>query len=598
MFCQYDSGKIFLAFFDKTDIKLPEPYYPYRQKLNLPVMSGISAPHVSPDPTLVRKVHGLIAGRLALMFLLLLASWWWTNSFPAGSASFENFPSGLAIFFLVSIALSGVYYLVLRLNDDLLLQMRVQFLVDILFVTGLVWQTGDLLSPYITLYVILICVSGFFLSKNDTLIIAGGCVACFTALSVLIGQELLFSYSGEARASRIVQIIGFNNVAILLVGLLAARMSERRRVAEELKETAASFADLNVLHERIIQSIGSGLITTDLEGKIYAFNRAAEEISGLRANETIGESVFTLLGDEIRPAIGICLGSPDRNSFESGPFEAKMRTALRKDGSRRRVTVLCSVSPLFGRHGRFSGLIITFQDVTQIRQLEETLRRSDRLAAVGRMAAGLAHEIRNPLGSMSSALQFMQEKSTSTPDEASLMNVVLRESDRLNGIITNFLAYARPSANGFSHQTAEMDLGQALRDCFSLLRHSPEVRDFHLLDCELPTSTVTINANETEIKQVFWNLLQNAIQAMPAGGRLSVRLTEKGQNFVRTEFQDTGCGISAETKRHLFEPFSHGARGMGLGLSIVHKIVTDHGGRIDVQSAVGKGTRITVDLPK
>jgi signal transduction histidine kinase len=130
------------------------------------------------------------------------------------------------------------------------------------------------------------------------------------------------------------------------------------------------------------------------------------------------------------------------------------------------------------------------------------------------------------------------------------------------------------------------------------LRHSPEVRDFHLLDCELPTSTVTINANETEIKQVFWNLLQNAIQAMPAGGRLSVRLTEKGQNFVRTEFQDTGCGISAETKRHLFEPFSHGARGMGLGLSIVHKIVTDHGGRIDVQSAVGKGTRITVDLPK
>ena len=294
--------------------------------------------HVLPDPTLVRKVQGLIAGRLALMFLLLLASWWWTNSFPA-AAALENFPSGLALFFLGSIALSCVYYLVLRIYNNLLLQMRVQFLIDILFVTGLVWQTGDLLSPYITLYIILICVAGFYVSKNGTLIIAGGCVACFTALSILIGQELLFSYSGEARASRIVQIIGFNNVAILLVGLLAARMSERRRVAEELKETAASFADLNILHERIVQSIGSGLITTDLEGKIYAFNRTAEEISGLRASETIGESVFSLLGDEIRTAIGICLGSPQRNSFESGPIEVKMRTALRKDGSQRHVTV-------------------------------------------------------------------------------------------------------------------------------------------------------------------------------------------------------------------------------------------------------------------
>ena len=255
-------------------------------------------------------------------------------------------------------------------------------------------------------------------------------------------------------------------------------------------------------------------------------------------------------------------------------------------------------SEVFGRHGRFSGLIITFQDVTQIRQLEDTLRRSDRLAAVGRMAAGLAHEIRNPLGSMSSALQFMQERSTPTPEEASLMNVVLRESDRLNGIITNFLAYARPTANGFSRENAAMDIGQAIRDCVSLLSHSPEVSDFHVLDCNLPSEPITINANETEIKQVFWNLLQNSIQAMPNGGKLGVRLTEKGQNFVRIEFQDTGCGISAEAKKHLFEPFAHAARGMGLGLTIVHKILTDHGGRIDVKSSHKKGTRMPADLSK
>jgi two-component system sensor histidine kinase PilS (NtrC family) len=560
-------------------------------------MSRSASISFSQEPGLVRKVQSLIVARLGLIFLLLLASWWWTNGLPESTA-IDSFPSALSLFFLVSIGLSGVYYLALRLNNNRLLQLRIQFSIDILFVTGLVWQTGDLLSPYITLYVILVCVAGFFLSKTDTLLLAASCVGCFTLLTVLTGQSLLFSFSGEARPSRMIQIIGFNNVAILLVGLLAARLSERRRVAEELKETAASFADLNILHERIVQSIGSGLITTDLDGKIYAFNRAAEEISGLRADETIGESVFSLLGEEIRPAVGLCLGAADGSGYLSGQFEAKMRAALRKDGSRRRVTVSCSVSPLFGRHGRFSGLIITFQDVTQIRALEETVRRSDRLAAVGRMAAGLAHEIRNPLGSMSSALQFMQEKSRPTPEEASLMNVVLRESDRLNGIITNFLAYARPSANGFSREMTEMDIGQALRDCFSLLRHSPDVRDSHVLDCELPKIPVTLTANETEIKQVFWNLLQNSIQAMPDGGRLYVRLNDAPDKFVRIEFQDTGCGIGAEARKHLFEPFAIGARGMGLGLSIVHKIVTDHGGRIDVQSAVKKGTRITVDLPR
>jgi Signal transduction histidine kinase regulating C4-dicarboxylate transport system len=143
-----------------------------------------------------------------------------------------------------------------------------------------------------------------------------------------------------------------------------------------------------------------------------------------------------------------------------------------------------------------------------------------------------------------------------------------------------------------------MDVGTALRDCISLLRHSPEVCDSHILDFELPNTSVKLSANEIEIKQVFWNLLQNSIQAMPYGGRLLVRLNDATGKFVRIEFQDTGCGIGPEAQKHLFEPFAIGARGMGLGLSIVHKIVTDHGGRIDVQSAVKKGTRITVDLPK
>ena len=160
-----------------------------------------------------------------------------------------------------------------------------------------------------------------------------------------------------------------------------------------------------------------------------------------------------------------------------------------------------------------------------MRALEESLRRSDKLAAVGRLAAGLAHEIRNPLGSMSSALQFVQEKVPPGTDEASMMDVVLRESRRLNNIIANFLAYARPSSDGFvADDTAYIDVGETIRDCIALLRHSPEFTDAHTLTFDLPADPIRLDVSETKIKQVLWNLLQNSIQAMPDGGDLSIAL--------------------------------------------------------------------------
>ncbi len=544
--------------------------------------------------TISTKIQRLILGRLALIFLLLLASWWWTHNYLELSAAF--FPIQLFLLFIFSIFLTAIYLLFLYFNNNFLWQIRIQFFIDILLVTFLVWGTGDLISPYITLYIILISAAGYFLENRESLFIAILCAICFTIVPILTSQSFILSFSGEDRPSRFVQVTAFNIVAILIVGLLASRLSERRKISQQLKESIESFADLHLLHERIVESIHSGLITTDLEGKIYTFNRAAEEISGLQAEEIIGQSVFSIFDKDIHAPIDICLRTFQNNKYSTEHFEAGILTNSDIHVSQRQVMVACSVAPLVGKKGDVYGLILTFQDITQIRVMEETLRRSDRLAAVGRMAAGLAHEIRNPLGSMSSALQFLQPKVSM--DDANLMDVVLRESDRLNKIITNFLSYARPPTDGFSKENyADTNISEAIRDCLTLLRHSPEVKENHFFDSELPEKPVIISVNETQIKQVLWNLLQNSIQAMPNGGKLSLKLREFPGKNIQIIFEDTGEGISSEKLEHLFEPFSDGAKGTGLGLSIVHKIISEHGGRIDVQSEIGKGTKITVELP-
>jgi two-component system sensor histidine kinase PilS (NtrC family) len=543
---------------------------------------------VTKDLPLRSKVQRLILGRVAFLLLLLMANLWRSTGIFA-SAEPES-ADGLVIAFALTAGLTLIYLAALQFAPRLLDQVRIQLFIDLLLITWLVWLTGDIISPYVTLYIVLISVAGFFLGRAETLYFAIACALIFTLLCGLTAQNVLYSGSGEQPASRILQIVGVNNVAILLVGLLAARLSERRRLSEELKYAEEMFANLNVLHERIVESIGSGLITTDLVGRIYAFNRSAEEITGLRSRNVIGKNIFELFGEDIREHVAVSLDPHRTESFDAVHFE----TNIQKSGGPDRVTVSCSVVPLTGRSGQTNGLIMTFQDVTEVRSLEEEIRRSDRLAAVGRMAAGLAHEIRNPLGSMSSALQFLQERSEAPDDEVKLMDVVLRESDRMNSIITNFLAFARPAANGTGEHRDEIDVGAGLTDCLALIKHSPEVTDKHEFKLESPDSPAKILANETQLKQVFWNLSRNAIEAMPGGGTLTVRLAHAAGNRVLIEFADTGLGMDQEMLDHVFEPFISGSGGTGLGLSIVYKIVNDHGGTIDIQSTPGDGTSVTM----
>ena len=549
-------------------------------------MPSLDEKMVPANLTEIQRVQTLIVGRLLAIFLLLVTSWIWYSG--RMEISLDVFPRGPLLVFISSIGLTVVYFLLLRLSNTVAWQIRAQFIVDVLLITWLVWRTGDLTSPYITLYIVLISVSSAFLKPRETIIMAFIAIAFFVTLSILTSLAILESSGAPQPINKIVQIISFHVVAFFVLGLLAARLAERRTSGEELRIAAKSLADLRALHERIIESIRSGLITTDLDGTIYTFNTSAAEITGYDPEAMRGKTIFSLFGD-VEYQIEVSLEAV-RAGEPQPRFECDLLTP---DGFVVRIGF--AVSPLTSEASEVTGLIITFQDLTEIRSMEESVRRKDRLAAVGRVGAGLAHEIRNPLGAMRGAIQVLQSNTPPESIQADLMDIILRESDRLNSIITNFLSYARPKVGSL----AETDICEAIRDTFTLLRHSPDVQTGHELKEFLPNDPLFISADVSQLKQVFWNLARNALQAMPDGGLLSVRLEPFSHSRIRIIFEDSGKGMTPDQVEQLFEPFSNSTSGgTGLGLSIVYQIIRDHGGTINVRSSEGEGTVITIELPR
>ncbi len=548
-------------------------------------MHSLDEKELSANFSQMRRVQNLIIGRLIVICLIFATTWIWYSS--RLDLSFESLLQGPFLIFSISIGLTIVYFLFARLSKRVEWQIWLQFVLDAFLITSLVWLTGDLTSPYITLYIVLISVSSLYLKPLSTLFMAFVCVLMFTALAVMTSLSYIEPTGSVQITSKVIQIVSFHTVAFLVVGLLAARLSDRRFSGEELAEATKSLASLRALHERIIESIRSGLITTDLAGNIYTFNAAATEITGLRSDEMRGKQLFSLFGN-IQQQIDLTFSAVAKG--EPLPrFEADLSSP---DGFALRIGY--SISQLFSEENKATGLIITFQDLTEIRSMEENARRKDRLAAVGRVGAGLAHEIRNPLGAMRGAIQVLQSSTPPESMQASLMDIILRESDRLNAIITNFLSYAKPKVGNYS----EIDVGEAIRDTLTLLRHSPDVRTDHKLVEILPSYPILISADITQLKQIFWNLARNAIQAMNDGGTLSIELESMPSDRIKIVFTDTGQGMSQEAVERLFEPFANSTSGgTGLGLSIVYQIIRDHNGTINVRSIEGSGTVITVELP-
>jgi two-component system, NtrC family, sensor histidine kinase PilS len=536
-----------------------------------------------------QRLWWLVAGRaavgLALLLLGLLSARDPLSEALAADSRGATYAASALFAFSLACALA------LRFSRiPLRAQAAAQLFCDVAVVTWLVGAGRHLNSPHVALYVVVISVASLLLGARGALLTSVGCAVSYTSLMLARALGLLGAGGGieAATLGEVMTNVGLYDAAFLFVGLLAARLSERQvRSDVQLIEATHALEKLRALHERIVESIRSGLVTTDLGGRIYTFNSAAEEITGYRAEALRGQHVSILFGqidDHAEAAVEAARGGRQNPRFEAD--------CLTAEGLRLRLGY--SISPLQDERGATTGLVITFQDLTQVRALEETRRRQERLAAVGRVAAGIAHEIRNPLAAMRGSIQVLSSEANGDPAQAELMGIVLRESDRLNRIITDFLTYARPR----QVELGETDLREPLRETFTLLRHSPETLPGHVLLDDVPEEPVSVRADAAALRQVFWNLARNALQAMPAGGTLRAEMARTEDGRVRVCFADTGDGMTPEQVERLFEPFSSArAGGTGLGLSIAYQIVRDHGGTITVRSREGHGTTIIIELP-
>ena len=473
--------------------------------------------------TLGQKLWWLILARVAAATLLFLARVLWAHASTARAWAEMLSP------LLLVCGLTALYALARAFSRSFILQARVQFLVDIIMVTWLIWATNVIRSPYIAVYIVVIAASSLFLGPRDAIVISVACAVAFTG-SALVALNRLgpvgTSYLTDGGRAQTFQAIGLFDISFLVVGLLSARLAARQSRSDvRLQAATQSLATLRALHERIVESIRSGVVTTDLQGRIYTFNAAAAEITGYHEADVRGQEASIFFGD----LSDIINGSMEiTKAPDASPrFEANCLTA---DGLRLRLGF--SVSPLFLEGGDTTGTVITFQDLTHIRALEETSRRQDRLAAIGRMAASIAHEIRNPLAAMRGSIQMLRADMEGESSQTELMEIILRESDRLNRIISDFLNYARPR----SIIQSKVDVGESLRQTFTLLRNSAEISESHLLKENVPETPVLIDADSEQLQQVFWNLARNALQSMPGGGSLRAVVHNHSPNRLRIAF--------------------------------------------------------------
>jgi two-component system sensor histidine kinase PilS (NtrC family) len=539
-------------------------------------------------PALGARLWWLISGRAAGLIVLVLIGVVWKSSVPG-----HGVVASLSVVTPIIVTVVGltIVYCALRLLwKNYLAQARLQLFADILLVTWLVWATGNVSSPYAALYVVIISIASLFVGPRGTMITSIGSAAAFNACALLaisgIGPFAANGINNQSIANTI-QFVGISDVSFLVVGLLAAKLADRQTRSDvQLAAATRSLADLRALHERIVESIRSGVITTDLQGHIYTFNAAAEEITGYKALDVRGEDASIFFGDMTRQI------ADSMNAAANGTVSPRFQAdCLTPNGLALRLGF--SIAPLSGESGETSGMVITFQDLTDIRALEETSRRQDRMAAVGRLAASIAHEIRNPLAAMRGSIQMLRSEMDADTEQAQLMEIILRESDRLNKIVADYLNYARPRPA----ELKNVDISALVADTFKLLRNSAELSAGHVLEEELPDRPAIVSGDPEQLKQVCWNIARNALKSMPEGGKFSVALFDVDGNRLRLSFSDTGCGMTPEQVERLFEPFNSNTGGTGLGLSIVYQIIRDHSGTINVRSLQGEGTTITVELP-
>lgn len=500
----------------------------------------------------------------------------------------------ISVLTIITYLLTLLYAIILPRIKNLRRFCYLQITADIFVETGVIYVTGGIESPLSFLYTLSIISAGIIYYRPGIYFIASIASICFgTFIDLeyynLIHPIYIYPKSDIANEGSYVFYITFVTICtFFLVALLTGFLVEKLRLTrKELSEKSGHLQELRAFHENVVESMGSGLLTISMDKRITSFNNAAAKITGFTFFEIKGKVFSEIFQFPEFPVIqGITDG--DFPNHLEGIF-------TRKD--KKKIFLEMNISSLKNNEGNIKGYIGVFQDKTEFKKMEERVVQAERLAAIGSIAAGIAHEIRNPLASMSGSIQVLKQKPWVEKESKDLMDIVVRETDRLNNIVTRFLDYARPHPV----KLAEYDINTLIQDTLSMLKNSPEYNQKILVSIRFEKNPLIIKIDSQQIQQVLWNLCLNSIQAMPNGGELKVStklITNENNMYAMIQVSDTGCGIKREDKDSIFDPFyTTKKNGTGLGLASVYRIIENHKGTIKVHSKESEGSSITLQLP-
>jgi two-component system, NtrC family, sensor histidine kinase PilS len=553
----------------------------------------------------LKNVKGLMLCRIIILSLLLTITFLFQisekkNFFIPLTNNFYYF---IGLFYLVTI----FYALFLKRVKELRQFTFAQIIVDHFFIAFLIYFTGGKDSFFPIAYIFSIIGSSFIFYKR-------GAYFSASLSSLLYGLLLLLQLHqwinplGEPPvydASQIFHSLILYMAAFYIVAFLSSTISEElKSKKKELIQKQEDYDQLETFNRNVIQSLDSGLLATDLNGRINFLNRTAEKILNRSGEELRDVSIFDLF-----PNIQGMVEQVQRKALDPSPDYQRYET-LFADREGNKIYLGFSISPLTGPDGSLIGHTLIFQDITKFKEMEDQMKRVDKMAALGVLASGMAHEIRNPLAALSGSIQMLKSDLVLDQSQQRLMEITLRESERLNALITDFLLFAQPP------QTNKIpcEIWKVIEETLEMFRHSPGFHEGIRIVRQPPPEIVRARLDPDQMKQVFWNLLINASQAMSDGGEISIQLLKEadpfrvrsfhlssernGLEWMRISITDSGNGIPPQEKEKIFEPFfTTKERGTGLGLSIVHKIVENHNGVIKVESEMGKGSTFTIYMP-
>lgn len=536
-----------------------------------------------------RHVRWLIALRLLAITSLSAPYALWTlleENVPRVEG-FHLFAGGVYVASLIYIVAGRI------LRGRTIAQVYFQLGGDILLITGLLGLYGGASSPFSMLYLVVIAAAASLLGRSGAITLATFAYLLYAALALVLHFGALPLRAGAAIAplspGLLVYNLGTHLVGFIAVALLTSYLAERATSTEErLARETASLEALQLEHRDVVESMTSGLLTTDLEGVVASVNRVGLEILGRSPASAVGRPLAEL------------------DLLDAATFRDAAAAANRADAPERRANIEVqrqmidtkqvlglSISPLRDASGKQRGFIVTFRDLTELRRLQDELQLRDRMAAVGELAAGLAHEIGNPLAAISGSVQLLLSQDREDPSHRKLLDIVAKESGRLDRTIKGFLRFARPR----DRSTVSFDIARLLTENLALLRNSSELKPGHRIEHRFEPDSFQIDADPDQISQIFWNLVRNALKAMAEVGVLRLEGSPSGRSY-RLLVSDDGQGMTAEERADLFQPFRSGHKlSGGMGMAIVYRIVHEHGGTISVDSQPGGGTRIEVELP-